>query len=333
MVGVTSLCGVVLDASVPRPALAARLHEVAREALFAAAARAEAAQSKAVAVRLVVSLGSSLPTSAAPLLHTVAAAASLLQFCYEALEVAAESVATPEAVRARLDAVVLLDAQPSVRSEGAPEEALRAALEQAADLEFQGDAGLLQGDSGRAWSAVLALEGLPGRTSQAVCGGTFDRLHAGHKVLITVTGLLAWEAAVIGVSGDASGLVSGKQRGDLLEPYKCRAARAVALLRLTCPHLPLGGARATELRDALGPAVLPAFGQLVVSEETRAGGAAVNAARRAVGVAELEVTVIGLIAAGAAGKLSSTALREADAAASSSITTSRDGARLRSSRL
>ena len=44
--------------------------------------------------------------------------------------------------------------------------------------------------------------------AHVVIGGTFDRLHNGHKLLLTTATLLAKERLVIGISADKSDLVS-----------------------------------------------------------------------------------------------------------------------------
>jgi phosphopantetheine adenylyltransferase len=59
----------------------------------------------------------------------------------------------------------------------------------------------------------------------------------------------------------------------------------------------------------------PAMQALVVSQETIPGGEAINAGRASRGFEQLQLVVVGLIGGGSDSKLSSTALREADAAA------------------
>jgi phosphopantetheine adenylyltransferase len=54
---------------------------------------------------------------------------------------------------------------------------------------------------------------------------------------------------------------------------------------------------------------------LVVSQETLPGGQAINSGRASRGFEQLQLVVVGLVGGGADSKLSSTALREADAAA------------------
>merc|ERR1711939_26845 len=73
------------------------------------------------------------------------------------------------------------------------------------------------------------VAGLPERVKVSCLGGTFDRLHAGHKLLLTMTGLLG-ENMRVGLSGDKTKLVEGKTRVDLLEPYQERYDRVMEFM-------------------------------------------------------------------------------------------------------
>jgi phosphopantetheine adenylyltransferase len=59
----------------------------------------------------------------------------------------------------------------------------------------------------------------------------------------------------------------------------------------------------------------PSMQALVVSQETLPGGEAINSGRASRGFSQLQLVVVGLVGSGSDSKLSSTALREADAAA------------------
>eukprot|EP00439_Symbiodinium_sp_Y106_P038589 s1863_g4.t1 len=107
-----------------------------------------------------------------------------------------------------------------------------------------------------------------------VLGGTFDRLHVGHKVLLTVAAVMAERGLAIGVSG----------------PPLLREKDFLAVLR---PNLQI---RVEELTDAFGPALWPEMGALVVSAETEAGGAAVNARRQEKNSRQLHVVAVPLVA-------------------------------------
>jgi phosphopantetheine adenylyltransferase len=161
-------------------------------------------------------------------------------------------------------------------------------------------------------------------------GGTFDRLHAGHRLLLAATALAARERVFAGVTADA--LLAGKARRELLQPYAERAAAAESYSRRVRPSLQV---RTGALRDPKEPTQAeldPDMRALVVSRETVRGGEAINEGRRARGFAPLELVVVGLVGDGGgggggggdddggdcvdvAGKISSTALREQEAMA------------------
>ena len=227
------------------------------------------------------------------------------------------------------------------------------------------------------WSA--ALRAPPGQRRVSV-GGTFDRMHAGHRLLLAAAALATWGSAAeggeagrfeeggdraaedraedrgedpsgaedreedvgrrrassseddasdatlkrpgptlfVGVTGPA--LLGKKARAELLEPYEVRASRAEAFAR-ACVRF-----RASEepLDVRVGPldaspplaATTRAMTALATSRETAAGGAAINDARREAGFEALALLEVGLVGGGGGeegGKLSSSALRDAEA--------------------
>nr|POE77539.1 uncharacterized protein c1f12.08 [Quercus suber] len=186
--------------------------------------------------------------------------------------------------------------------------------------------------------------------SHVAVGGTFDHLHIGHKLLLHMTLFSLAPAgpgtATIGITGDA--LLANKRHAAHLEAWATRQRRVAAFLldlvaftpptiarvRATEIHLTVAGPRAAplqircvEIQDAYGPTITDAgVSALVVSGETRGGGAAVNVKRRELGWPPLEVFEVDVLdardddddddvpaatgAAGFADKISSTAIRE-----------------------
>lgn len=188
-------------------------------------------------------------------------------------------------------------------------------------------------------------------------GGTFDHLHAGHKLLLTATALLLQPSTssldverrlVIGITGDQ--LLQNKKYAEYLQSWKQRQENVTDFLTsilffaqpekqeleiqsLDNPtvngkaiHTRFKQAKMTiecvEIQDAFGPTITDeTVSALVVSGETRSGGAAVNTKREEKGWEPLEVFEIDVLdaledksSAAAteefAAKLSSTAIRK-----------------------
>lgn len=139
-------------------------------------------------------------------------------------------------------------------------------------------------------------------------GGTFDRLHAGHRLLLAATALVATEKVFIGVTSDK--LLSNKRNKELLEPYDVRAKAAVNYVKSVHPAL------SVTCGPLIDPKVPPlaatdrAFDAIVVSEETVPGAEEINRVRHSLGFEPLVIVVVSLLPATSEGqKLSSTDLR------------------------
>ncbi|KAM6042608.1 bifunctional coenzyme A synthase [Theristicus caerulescens] len=119
--------------------------------------------------------------------------------------------------------------------------------------------------------------------SDVAVGGTFDRLHGAHRFLLSACCLLARHRLLAGVAdGD---LLRHKVLTELIEPYELRAAKLREFLEDVKPSLRYD---IVPLADPYGPSVTdPDLQCLVVSEETRRGGEAVNKKRLENGLPEL----------------------------------------------
>lgn len=118
-----------------------------------------------------------------------------------------------------------------------------------------------------------ALEGNTGPIEPLVfqrvaVGGTFDHLHAGHKILLTMTALLAKQSMVVGVTDDCMLLkkkhreliASTQQRVAFVKEYLYRVKRSITY-------------EVVPIKDPFGPTVTdPTIDALVVSKETLKGG-------------------------------------------------------------
>nr|XP_038941542.1 bifunctional coenzyme A synthase isoform X2 [Rattus norvegicus] len=122
-------------------------------------------------------------------------------------------------------------------------------------------------------------------------GGTFDRLHNAHKVLLSVACVLAQEQLVVGVAD--KDLLKSKLLPELLQPYSERVGHLNEFLVDIKPSLTF---ELIPLLDPYGPAGSdPTLEFLVVSEETYRGGMAVNRFRLENGKEELALYQIQLL--------------------------------------
>lgn len=155
-------------------------------------------------------------------------------------------------------------------------------------------------------------------------GGTFDHLHAGHKLLLTATALLLQPAAglqdpprrlIIGITGDE--LLKNKKYAEYLQSWEERQnavveflisilsftlsdqEEAIEIVSLRTSHGPEIHTKlkacsinieCVEIQDAYGPTITDeTVTALVVSGETRSGGQAVNDKRVEKGWKSLDV--------------------------------------------
>uniref|UniRef100_A0A8D2AZN3 Bifunctional coenzyme A synthase n=1 Tax=Sciurus vulgaris TaxID=55149 RepID=A0A8D2AZN3_SCIVU len=122
-------------------------------------------------------------------------------------------------------------------------------------------------------------------------GGTFDRLHNAHKVLLSVACILAQEQLVVGVAD--KDLLKSKLLPELLQPYAERVEHLSEFLVDIKPSLTFD---VIPLLDPYGPAGFdPSLEFLVVSEETYRGGMAANRFRLENDLEELALYQIQLV--------------------------------------
>ncbi|CAJ1080341.1 bifunctional coenzyme A synthase [Xyrichtys novacula] len=111
--------------------------------------------------------------------------------------------------------------------------------------------------------------------NDVVVGGTFDRLHGAHKTLLNISCLLANRRFLIGVCDQA--MLKKKVLKELVQPYSLRVEKLHEFLKDIRPSLQV---EIIPLDDPYGVSVVDPWLQcIVVSEETRKGGEAVNRKR------------------------------------------------------
>ncbi|EJD05866.1 Nucleotidylyl transferase [Fomitiporia mediterranea MF3/22] len=149
-------------------------------------------------------------------------------------------------------------------------------------------------------------------------GGTFDHLHSGHKILLSMAAWIAHEKVIVGVTDDK--LLQKKVNKDVIEPLDLRIERVRRFMEFFKPGLVYD---VVPIDDVYGPtAVDPNIQVLVVSKETLGGASAIAKLREEKKYPALECFVIDVISATSANldsedmemlrqaKMSSTFIRE-----------------------
>ncbi|CDO95464.1 unnamed protein product [Kluyveromyces dobzhanskii CBS 2104] len=141
-------------------------------------------------------------------------------------------------------------------------------------------------------------------------GGTFDHIHDGHKILLSVASFVTNEKLIIGLTDQE--LLANKKHKALLEPFNVRSKNVEGFIKLLKPMLKL---EIIAIRDVCGPTgSVPDIQALVVSRETMSGGNIVNRTRVERGLSELDIVVVNVLGGreedGWKEKMSSTELRD-----------------------
>mmetsp|Transcript_11186 Transcript_11186/g.16917 ORF Transcript_11186/g.16917 Transcript_11186/m.16917 type:complete len:283 (-) Transcript_11186:9-857(-) len=138
-------------------------------------------------------------------------------------------------------------------------------------------------------------------------GGTFDRLHSGHKVLLTIAALCASKRLIIGITSDD--MVRGKQYSSLIEAMETRERAVLKFLAKIRPDLDIS---INRIEDPAGGIHLnPWLRALVLSSETLENGKRINVLRKDNGLNPLQLICIQLVhgTSGRESRISSTLLR------------------------
>lgn len=123
-----------------------------------------------------------------------------------------------------------------------------------------------------------------------VLGGTFDRLHPGHKILLTSALLRCSSRLTVGVTAPA--LLTGKVLPELIQPVTERMDGVSKFLTAVRPEVERN---IVQISDHFGPSiVLPELQCIVGSQETERGCRAVNVKRAEAGLAQLDTELISM---------------------------------------
>ena len=140
-------------------------------------------------------------------------------------------------------------------------------------------------------------------------GGTFDHIHDGHKILLTMAAFLTSERLIVGLTDEE--LLVNKKFKEFMEPFTKREDNVLDFLHILKPQLSVD---IIPLHDVCGPTgTVPEIECLVVSRETVKGGKIVNKTRVERGFNELQIVVVNVLGGdekdGWKEKLSSTEIR------------------------
>ncbi|KAG0257976.1 hypothetical protein DFQ27_004871 [Actinomortierella ambigua] len=140
-------------------------------------------------------------------------------------------------------------------------------------------------------SAVAHYSVTEGQYRNVALGGTFDHLHAGHKILLSMTAWIASERVVCGVTDDS--MLATKKFKEYLESLDTRIASVSQFLNTFKRGLRY---EVVPISDIYGPTITDDNLQaLMVSKETMKGGAAVNQERVNRKLPPLAIEVINVI--------------------------------------
>lgn len=135
-------------------------------------------------------------------------------------------------------------------------------------------------------------------------GGTFDHIHDGHKILLSISAFLTKSKLIVGLTAEL--LLVNKKFKSQLQAYEMRKSHVMAFIAKADPSVTI---EILPINDVCGPTGHePNIQALIVSKETQAGGDTVNEVRKEKGLSPLEVFVVDIL--GGKEKLSSTTLRQ-----------------------
>ncbi|ORC88265.1 uncharacterized protein TM35_000171370 [Trypanosoma theileri] len=153
---------------------------------------------------------------------------------------------------------------------------------------------------------MTANRGFEPMYAHVALGGTFDRLHAGHKLLLTTALFYTNKTLRVGVTLEE--MLSKKSHASYIEPFETRRAAVSNFLRNLRHDIELDVVGITEASG--GTDRDPSVEALVVSPETAGALVPINTARASRGLPPLKCIEIPYVAVGGDdNRISSTELR------------------------
>lgn len=118
-------------------------------------------------------------------------------------------------------------------------------------------------------------------------GGTFDRIHNGHRKLLTYAASICQDCLVVGITSDA--MLSAKANAAVIDNFDKRKDNVAQFLNAIKPSL---NTELVQLSDPFGPAIVdPLIEAIVVSSETIQGAVKINSIRAEKGLLQLVIYV------------------------------------------
>ncbi|OMH85136.1 Phosphopantetheine adenylyltransferase [Zancudomyces culisetae] len=149
-------------------------------------------------------------------------------------------------------------------------------------------------------SSISTHDYFSGFGSHVAVGGTFDHIHIGHKILLSMTAYCANSKVTCGLTSDV--LLVNKKYKEFLEPYDERKARVLEFLECIRKGVDYNifywmmSSQLVPLYDPFGPIVVDeTIDTLVVSKETLAGCDKANDIRKEKGMQLMNIVSIELI--------------------------------------
>ncbi|KAJ4487798.1 hypothetical protein J3R30DRAFT_850774 [Lentinula aciculospora] len=144
---------------------------------------------------------------------------------------------------------------------------------------------------GRTSSEASEDDAIPSMLPVVALGGTFDHLHAGHKILLSMAAWIASQKVIVGVTNAT--LLKSKSNAHVLESLETRKANVQYFLELFKPGLEYD---IVPIDDVYGPTGWDPYIQgLVVSRETISGAEIIATHREKEQLPKLAVFIIDVI--------------------------------------
>ncbi|PVV01237.1 hypothetical protein BB560_004352 [Smittium megazygosporum] len=130
-----------------------------------------------------------------------------------------------------------------------------------------------------------------GRLLHTAVGGTFDHIHFGHKLLLSMTAYSTSSVLTCGISSEP--LLKNKKYKEYLEPFDIRSYNTLSYLKKVKKNLVFN---IVPLEDPYGPIITnEKIDSLVVSTETHIGIEQVNKIRATKSMPPMEIHCISLV--------------------------------------